>query len=284
MNIYDKKPNWSLDEIIKEIDYFSKIYPDRPIKNNNGGMMFSHMFAFYFLLKKINPEFVIESGVFKGQGTWLIEKTLPDAKILSLDIKLNYREYISKKAEYSNIDFKYHDFANINPDKTLVIFDDHQNALERLKDSKWFNIKHIIFDDNYPPNKGDFYSLKKAFKGSGFKINQNILFERLKGIIIFLSYQVKSLFLKNYPYPDNHRFRSNSVIPNLNDLKYLNKNIDLYYEFPPIFMPKKYINEPIENELFKDTKSLLSDDHKDKYHDAFNEKDNYNWITYIKLS
>ena len=75
---------------------------------------------------------VIESGVFKGQSTWLIEKTLPNCKILSIDIDLSKREYISKRAEYSNIDFKDQDFSNI-PDDTLVFFDDHVNHLERLQ-------------------------------------------------------------------------------------------------------------------------------------------------------
>ena len=89
-------PDWKNDEIIKSLDTFQKIYESRPIKNNIGGMLFPHMFATYFILKKINPPFIIESGVFKGQSTWLIEKTLPDSKILSIDIDLTNREYIQK--------------------------------------------------------------------------------------------------------------------------------------------------------------------------------------------
>ena len=185
MKIFKKNPpKWSRSEMVKEIKIFSSIYKERPIKNNIGGMMFPHMFAFYFILKKINPEFVIESGVYKGQSTWLIEKVLPNAKILSIDIKLHLREYISKKAEYSDLDFKFHDLTNINPDKTLAFFDDHQNCLERLKECKWFGIKHAIFEDNYPSYKGDFYSLKQVISGSGYKVNKSVFFERLKGIII----------------------------------------------------------------------------------------------------
>ena len=91
-----KTPNWSKEEMRDEVSNFIKIYLERPIKNNEFGMKFPHMFAFYFILKKINPEFVIESGVYKGQGTWLIEKTLPNAKILSLDIKLNQKKSMNK--------------------------------------------------------------------------------------------------------------------------------------------------------------------------------------------
>ena len=154
-------PNWKNEELISELDNFSKIYETRPIKNNINGMQFPHMFATYFILKKINPSFVIESGVFKGQSTWLIENTLPNSKILSIDIDLTQRTYISKKAKYSNLDFKYHDFSNI-PDDTLVFFDDHVSHYERLMQAKFFNIKNIILEDNYSENKGDFYCIKHS--------------------------------------------------------------------------------------------------------------------------
>ena len=284
MNFKISKITWTNEEIIREIDYFEKLYSERPIKNNHGGMMFPHMFAFYFLLKKLNPNFVIESGVFKGQGTWLIENTLPDAEILSLDIKLSDREYISKKAKYSNLDFKFHDFTKIDSNKTLAFFDDHQNALERVKECKWAGIKHIIFEDNYPPNKGDFYSLKQIYAGSGFKLKKNVFFERLKGIIIFLNFQIKSMFSNNYPFVDFHRFRANHVKPNLKDQNYLNKHLEVYYEFPPIYLPNKYFNEEIDKKAFIKTLPLLSSEKEGLYKSAFDEKNYYNWITYLKLS
>jgi len=278
-----KTPNWSKEAMRDELNKFIKIYLKRPIKNNQGGMMFPHMFAFYFLLKKLNPEFVIESGVYKGQGTWLIEKTLPNARILSLDIKPSYREYTSTNAKYSNLDFRFHDFTQIDSNKTLVFFDDHQNCLERLKECKWMGIKNVIFEDNYPPGYGDFYSLKKIISGSGYKINKNIFFERLKGLVIFLWFQFKSIITNKYPFIDHHRFRSNHVKPNLDDLKYLNKNIELYYEFPPVFKPTKNIVENINYDDFKVNESLLTDDEKNEYQNAFDEKNFYNWLTYVKF-
>ena len=112
-------PDWKNEELLNELKTFKKIYDSRPIKENTGGMLFPHMFAVYFILKKIKPSFIIESGVYKGQSTWLIENTLPESKILSIDIDLSKRQYFSKKAEYSNLDFKHHDFSNI-PSDTLV--------------------------------------------------------------------------------------------------------------------------------------------------------------------
>ena len=135
-------------------------------------MRFPHMFAMYYMLKKIKPDFIVESGIFKGQSTWLIEKTLPEAKILSIDIDLNQREYISKSKNviYSNDDFINHDYSYL-PDNSLVFFDDHQNALERIFAAYSFGFRHIIFEDNYPKLQGDCYSLKKIYHGSGVTLS-----------------------------------------------------------------------------------------------------------------
>ena len=60
------------------------------------------MFATFFILKKLNPSFVIESGVFRGQSTWLIENALPNSEILSIDIDLSKRKYISNYKKWSS--------------------------------------------------------------------------------------------------------------------------------------------------------------------------------------
>ena len=96
-----------------ELKNFLKIYSDRPIKNNKGGCSINHAFALYYIVKKLKPKLVIESGVYKGQTTWLIEKASPKSKLICIDINLSQREYISKKAKYSDIDFKFHDFSKI---------------------------------------------------------------------------------------------------------------------------------------------------------------------------
>ena len=78
------------------METFIPIYKTRPIKKNYHGMMFPHMFATFFILRKLKPELVIESGVYKGQSTWLIEAALPECKILCLDIDLKQIIYKSK--------------------------------------------------------------------------------------------------------------------------------------------------------------------------------------------
>ena len=233
MEIFSKNPpKWKKEDILEELEKFKIIYAQRPIKDNIHGMRFQHMFATYFILKKINPSFVIESGVFRGQSTWLIENTLPNSKILSIDVDLTQRVYISKKAEYSNIDFKDHDFSNL-PEDTLVFFDDHVNHYERLKQAKFFNIKKIILEDNYTDEKkGDFYTINHAIKKSGFNHNCKKL-SLLKTLLIFLNEFIKKLFLRKYFFKlDKINSRIRDCSPNINDFKNIEKNLKSYYEFP----------------------------------------------------
>jgi hypothetical protein len=276
-------PNWSIDEILNELKIFSTLYKDRPIKKNIHGMMFPHMFAVFFILRKLKPELVIESGVFKGQSTWLIEKSLPDAKIISIDINLKQREYISKKTKYSNVDFKYHDFTNI-PKNTLVFFDDHQSHLDRIKECKFFDIKNIIFEDNYPSKTGDFLTMRHAYLNEGFNhplTNLNII----KTTYLLLSLLFKKKINKNYYISlDEIISRLRDRKPNSTDFKNINKNIETYFEFPPII---KITKDEWDNDTNKDflitTKPLL-DNVTSNIEDFKSELQAYNYITYIKLT
>lgn len=277
MENYLKNKNndlWNYIEIKNLLFEFLEIYNQRPIINNHGGMEFPSLFALYFYLKKIKPDFVIESGVYKGQSTWLIEKTLPNADILSIDIHLNNRIYISKKVTYSNLDFKFQDFSNI-ASNTLAFFDDHQHAIDRLMQCKWFGIKKIIFDDNYIPGQGNCYSLKKAILGAGSKKNLDYK------TIFLLTYEVLKQLLKkknskNYSIVNkfNHQV-FNDTLPNINDKDYLIKNLETYFEFPPLFQTLK------NHEFYK--KPLLEMSEKENFYDAYKDNETYVCPTYVKL-
>jgi hypothetical protein len=274
MNKEIKKIKWNIYEIKDEIKKFIELYKSRPIKNNKGGMLFPHMFALYFFLKKIKPELIIESGIYKGQSTWLIEKTLPKSNIISIDTNLKSRIYISKKAHYSDIDFKFQNFSNI-PKNTLVFFDDHVNHFERIKEALYFNIKNIVLEDNYKKNskKCDFYTIKQAYEKSGFKHKVNIT-SYLKTLFKFQKIILKKIFIKNY-YADlelneiHNRIRDRKI--NSVDYPNLKKIIKTYYEFPSIMDLK-----------LKGTKFLFKKEPKE-LNFIKNELDYYNYITYIKL-
>ena len=86
------------EKIINEIREFEKLYSERPVKDNMGGMLSPHLFNTWKYLKEAQPKVIIESGVWKGLGTWIIEKAIPDAKIFSIDINFSNLQYKSDSA------------------------------------------------------------------------------------------------------------------------------------------------------------------------------------------
>ena len=276
--IFEKaNPNWSNNDILNELDNFITLYEKRPIKDNKGGMLFQQMFSFFFLLKKLKPQLIIESGVYKGQSTWLIENTLPNSEIISLDIDLNQREFISKKAIYSSKDFRFHDFSSI-PESTLVFFDDHVNHIERIIESNFFNIKHIVLEDNYSPGKGDFQTLKQLYNKHIFNHNPGIL-SLIKTNFFFNKIILKKIFKKNYNAKSDidkisKRIRDGYVEENL--FENINKIINCYYEFPPLIKYEDLIDvEFIKKPLLENIPDKL------KMHLSLIKE--YNFLTYVKL-
>lgn len=148
---------WTREQAIAGLAAFLTVFERRPIRDNQGGMRSVGLFNVWFLLRQIRPAFVLESGIWKGQSTWLIEDTLPSAHILSLDIDLGIREYVSPRAQYSQIDFLQRDMADQGGRLAggLAFFDDHQDVVPRLRKCLELGIKHVILDDNYPEFSGN---------------------------------------------------------------------------------------------------------------------------------
>ena len=236
MSRFSKSPIlFERKELIEDFKEFQVLYEKRPFESNEGGMRLGHSFALYCILRKINPSLIVESGVLKGQGTWLIENICPNAEIICIDIYPDKRKYTSKKAKYYTDDFRHLDWSNI-PENSLAFFDDHQNAVDRLIYAKWCGFKHLIFEDNYPGSQDcDFYSLKRAFSNSGFTNKYNKapfkeyfrkLFSSFKMETKKLSYRLspklaKKLFNSPYYYYDINKLTD--VIPNNIDGKLIDK-------------------------------------------------------------
>jgi hypothetical protein len=144
---------------------FWPLYLQRPIKDNRWGCQLPPLFALWVFLRETRPTHVIESGVWKGQTTWLITTTLPEAQVLSLDPFPDRREWSSPNVRYSTHDFAYQDLRDFPPETTLAFFDDHVHAFLRLMLCRAWGIRHIVFDDNYPAGLGD-PSINQALTGS----------------------------------------------------------------------------------------------------------------------
>ena len=129
---------WSCTDLLAELPAFASMYKKRPIEHNKHGMGVNHAFSLFFTLKKLRPTHVIESGVFRGQGTYLIRETLgPQVQIFSIDPRTQERVLTYKDQSPNTVYFmgkNFTDFASL-PWKTLIpVLDDRINALVVLDD------------------------------------------------------------------------------------------------------------------------------------------------------
>lgn len=160
----------------RHLPFFSKVYEQRLIKNNGGGMRYDHSFALWFTLRNLRPapKVVVESGAHRGHSTWLIKQALPRAKIVSISpedpmTRIQGVEYKTGK--------QFTDFSKIAWNETrmdlanaVVLFDDHQSADIRIIDQgRKAGFRRFIYDDNYAYPKGDNLSMKWLCETEGQK-------------------------------------------------------------------------------------------------------------------
>lgn len=242
---------YSREEALSCLDEFYSLYLNKPIKNNQGGMKSPHMFATWVITKKLKPEIIIESGVWKGQSTWLFENASPESEIYAIDPVPQLREYTSKKAKYQTQDFLVTDWTEVKDKNVLVFFDDHQNSFERIKKCKEIGFKNIIVEDNYPSFQGDCYSPKKILSNQDYVIDVN-------GEVTYHS-------------------------KNLNDIAYLTSNLEFYQEAYPIFTDNFTRWNTPWDEKYNTPEPLLSEKDINKYPLFFDERKDYTWLCYLKL-
>lgn len=237
-------------EMISSIDEFYNLYTQRPIVDNNGGMKSNHLFHTWFMVKKIRPKFIIESGVWKGLGTWFLEKASEKSKIFSFDPVVQNRIYTSSSVTYLSHDITKNDWSTIDKKNTLVFLDDHQNFFDRLIFCVENGFRYIIVEDNYPILQGDCYSPKKILSRKKYVIDKN-------GQKIFMN--------------------SNSE-----HYDYFINNVKKYQELPPFFKDNKTRWGDIwDDENYNTPSPLLTDENK--YPILFEERKHYTWICFIEI-
>lgn len=275
-------PPWTRAQMLEHLEEFAALYAERPIRDNQGGMKSPHMFAVWFMAKMLSPDLIVESGIFKGQSTWLLEKACPEARLISIDPCLEYREYISNRATYTNKDFSEQDWKGIS-DRSLVFFDDHQNAYKRLQQCDWFGFKHIIFEDNYPASQGDCYSLKKAFSHAGFAPENSKLSHSSKSVRAKVGKKLAKICgIK--PLELTPQYDSVKVAPNDCDAAMLRRHLDVYEEFPPIIQREKTRwGDDWAAPHYPTPEPLLTDPAHPLYATFAEEAAIYTWICYARL-
>lgn len=253
---------WSREDLREALEEFSALYEARPIKDNLGGMRAPHAFLAWFALRALHPRAVVESGIWLGQGTWLIEQACPEAQLYCIDPNLDRIRYRSARARYFDRDFATLDWSPLPPHETVLLFDDHRNALDRVRAAKAMGFRHLLFEDNYPPSRGDCYSLKQALDP---RAPRSLSARLQRGVRALLGQERGSTELRE-------------------DARYLRETLVTYYEFPPIFKPERTRwGDTWEDEHYPTPDPLLSSVEATYQQRYWDEATDYTWICYARL-
>jgi len=212
-------PPWQPSSLAENLDDFvSSIYLKRPGNGNAGGGSLFQYYALYSMIKALRPKHIIESGAFKGVGTWFLRQAAgPNVQlvVVSPENPSIYRDPAGRY--FTGKDFQ--DFAKIDwcsvldPAETLLFIDDHQSGVRRMQEAHARGFRHMAFDDNYIPGLGDNLAGKKVCSSEAHK-------------------------LMGAPYREQDNF-DNSAGRALTPTDYLERQarfnavVDVYAEFPP---------------------------------------------------
>ena len=224
---------WSVEDLRAATPEFAALYAARPLRDNLGGMAFNHCFAAWYVLRALKPSIIVESGVFQGQGTWLIEQASPGSQIICLDVTFDALKWRSQKATYLEKDFAQVDWSKYDLSDAVALFDDHQNAYRRVKEMNWVGLRRAIFEDNFPVGEGDSYSVRHILAGVGHAhIQVSKRYRRLKNM---LRDGILERYLNKLSYN-----QTILVQPNAEDRANLLNRLRVYHEIPPAFLPSAH--------------------------------------------
>ena len=261
-------------DMLKSLDGFLDIYRRRPITSNPGGMGFNHSWAVWFMLRKLQPSLVLESGVLRGHSTWLIDQAVPNAQKLCFDVSFKLLEYKSDKAEYVEGDVTEFSWADIEvPSDAVALLDDHQNAYRRIIDLAFLGFRKFIVEDNYPVGEGDFYSIQHMAAGAGFTSQQ--LSEKTKAKM--KRSKLKALQKSDAELTKWGRYQHRLVQPNSHDWENLVSRSKVIQTIPPAALEEKDRWGEAHEGRFATPEPLRPAS------EFVGENLSYNWITYVEL-
>lgn len=140
--------NFNKSKTLNDIKIYDRVFKEKPISNLIGGMGYNNGLILFILFSHYQPKVTVESGVWRGFTTYLIDKAIPDDSIIyCFDVDLNKNEFHSKKANYVEKDITLFDELDLGT-VDFAFFDDHISIYDRLKLCLKHKIKIIVVDDD----------------------------------------------------------------------------------------------------------------------------------------
>jgi hypothetical protein len=144
----------------------------------------------------------------------------------------------------------------------VVFFDDHVNALERLRLCVNLGFRYLMFEDNYPVGVGDCYSLKQALAAAGHQPRRGFMVSvrRLLGGV------------SDRPIPANSE-----------DVAYIREHSEVLTELPPVFkLPVTRWATPWD-ERYPTPEPLMTVVAQPWQELYRNEAHDYTWMCYVRV-
>ena len=130
------------------LNQFYVAFLSSPFRGQRGGSRFNNLAWLYLITKAVEPDFVIDSGTFRGASAWAFSTA--GATVYSFDIDLSQLAHRAKNVTYSQCDWTAFDWKNHDLSRSLAYFDDHLDQVRRLIEASQRRIPLAIYDDDFP--------------------------------------------------------------------------------------------------------------------------------------
>ncbi len=119
-----------------------------PVAQKRGGNGFNGALQLYVLMRALNPEVIVESGVFRGLTTWVMRQACPQAEIFCFDPDLSGLRYRDARAHYHAGDWSAARLPRLEAERAVGFFDDHISQARRVLEARERGLTRLIFDDD----------------------------------------------------------------------------------------------------------------------------------------
>jgi len=137
-------------ELRTMIDDFYSLFNQRPIQDNQGGSGFQSMFWLYLVTRCLDPRLIVESGVWRGQSSWLFRQVCPEAEMHCFDISLDRLEVKDASIHFHERDWMERETIAPEAENSLIFFDCHVNQGLRIHQAYQRGFRYLLLDDNVP--------------------------------------------------------------------------------------------------------------------------------------